>query len=191
VIVAGPPFHPVLVLPPDYVVLDLSRPDATAPASRWTVGRYDEERIIYTHALFGGARTLHVGVDLGGPEGTAVHAFAAGTVIHAGVNPAPGDYGPTIVTEHLLDGEPLYVLLGHLAGASLARSPVGRRFDAGDVLGWLGGEAENGGYPPHVHVQLALERPATFDLPGVVRPADRADALRRYPDPRRILGRLY
>lgn len=184
-------FHPVVVLPPEYVVLDLSGPWQAEPGSRWTVGRYDEIRGIYTQALFEGARTLHVGIDLGGPAGVAVHAFADGEVIHAGENPAPGDYGPTLVTAHQLDGRPLYALFGHLSRPSLAQSPVGRRFAAGDVLGWLGEPHENGGWPPHVHVQLAVERPATFDLPGAVRPADREDALRRYPDPRLVLGPLY
>jgi murein DD-endopeptidase MepM/ murein hydrolase activator NlpD len=183
-------FHPVVLLPPGHVVLDLTRPPLD-PGTPWTIGRYDEDRVIYTQDLFGGERSLHVGIDLGGPAGTAVHAFAPGEVIHAGVNPAPGDYGPTIVTAHEVDGAPLYALFGHLSMSSLVRSPVGRRFDAGDVLGWLGEPAENGGWPPHVHLQLAVERPVTHDLPGAVRPADRADALRRFPDPRRVLGPLY
>lgn len=184
-------FHPVVVLPPDAVLLDLSQPPPPGPPPRWSVGRYDEDRVIYTTPLFGGVRTVHVGVDLGGPEGTAVHAPADGEVIHAGENPAPGDYGPTLVVALAVEGLPPYLLLGHLSRASLARSPVGRRFAAGDVLGWLGGEAENGGYPPHVHVQLAWERPATHDLPGAVRREDRAEALRRFPDPRLLLGPVY
>lgn len=182
-------FHPIVVLPPDYVVLDLANPPAVAPT--WSVGRYDEDRVIYTQPLFGGERTLHVGIDLGGPVGTPVHAFAEGVVIHAGVNPAKGDYGPTIVTEHVYEGRPIFALFGHLVGRSLAESPVGRRFAAGDTLGWLGHPDENGGWPPHVHVQLAWERPVTFDLPGAVRPADRDAALRAYPDPRLVLGPLY
>jgi murein DD-endopeptidase MepM/ murein hydrolase activator NlpD len=183
-------FHPVVVLPPGYTVLDLTRPPQPTGAL-WTVGRYDEDRVIYTQALFGGDRSVHVGIDLGGPAGTAVHAFAEGEVIHAGVNPAAGDYGPTVVTAHHVDGAPLYALFGHLSTASLARSPIGRRFGPGDVLGWLGEPHENGGWPPHVHVQLAVERPATHDLPGAVRPGDREAAFARYPDPRRVLGPIY
>jgi murein DD-endopeptidase MepM/ murein hydrolase activator NlpD len=183
-------FHPVLVLPPGYVVLDLTRP-APPPDTPWTLGRYDEVRCIYDQPLFGGERTVHVGIDLGGPVGTAVHAFAEGEVVAAGINPAAGDYGPTVVTAHTVDGAPLYALHGHLSAASLAWSPVGRRFSAGDVLGWLGDRHENGGWPPHVHFQLAIERPVTHDLPGVVHPADRDAALRRFPDPRRVLGPLY
>lgn len=186
-------YHPIVVLPSGYDVLDLSVPAAQRPPtrSRWSVGLYDEVRVIYDQPLFADGRTVHVGIDLGAPDGTAVHAFADGEVVAAGINPAPGDYGPTLVTVHEIEGAPLYVLLGHLSVGSLARSPVGRRFAAGDVLGWLGTPDENGGWPPHVHVQLSHERPATHDLPGVVSVADRAGALRRFPDPRRILGPIY
>ena len=183
-------FHPVVVLPPDAVVLDLTRPHGQS-ASRWTIGRYDEDRVIYDQPLFGGVRTVHVGVDLGGPVGTAVHAFADGEVLHAGYNPAPGDYGHVVVTAHELDGRPLYALHGHLSSASLRVSPVGRQLAAGDVLGWLGDEAENGGWPPHVHFQLSWERPATHDLPGAVARDERVEALQRYPDPRVVLGPIY
>lgn len=185
-----PEHHPVLLLPPGYVVLDLTRAP-TGPPPLWSVGRYDEVRAIYTQALFGGARCVHVGIDLGGPAGVAVHAFSDGEVIFAGVNPADGDYGPTIVTEHRLEGRPIYALHGHLSGGSLERSPPGRRFRAGEVLGWLGDPSENGGWPPHVHFQLSWERPRTHDMPGAVTLAERAAALERYPDPRRVLGALY
>jgi murein DD-endopeptidase MepM/ murein hydrolase activator NlpD len=182
--------HAVVVLPAGAVVLDLSGAYPPEPPL-WSIGRYDEVRGIYTQALFAGARTLHVGVDLGGPAGTAVHAFSAGVVRYAGVNPADGDYGPTLVTEHTLDGRPVWALYGHLSRTSLAWSPVGRRVTAGEVLGWLGAADENGGWPPHVHFQLSWEDPGTHDLPGVVAVADRAAALVRYPDPRRVLGPLW
>lgn len=193
----GPPtmrYHPVVLLPPNARVLDLTGSstflDGPAP---WSIGRYDEDRAIYDQALFQGAapRTVHMGIDLGGPVGVAVHAFADGVVLHAGVNASEGDYGPTVVTQHALPDGPLWALHGHLSPASLALSPVGRRFEAGAVLGWLGAPADNGGWPPHVHFQLSVERPHTHDLPGVVTRAERARARRRFPDPRRVLGPLY
>jgi murein DD-endopeptidase MepM/ murein hydrolase activator NlpD len=183
-------FHPVLFLPEEFVVLDLAKPWAPAPTP-WAVGRYDEDRAIYTQDLFAGRRTLHVGIDLGGPAGTPVHAFADGRILHLGVNAADGDYGPTIVTEHVLDGVPLYALHGHLSRASLDRWRPGDAFARGDVLGELGAESENGGWPPHVHFQLAWQKPSTHDLPGAVDPAEREQALAAYPDPRLVLGPLY
>jgi murein DD-endopeptidase MepM/ murein hydrolase activator NlpD len=182
--------HPVVVLPPNAVVLDLSKP-WTGASPVWSIGRYGEDRVIYTQALFGGERTVHMGIDLGGPAGVAVHAFDEGEVILAGVNAAPGDYGPTLVTAHVYAGRPLYALFGHLSADSLARSPVGRRFAAGEVLGWLGEPHENGGWPPHVHLQLAWERPAIPDLPGAVRREERVAAMALYPDPRLVLGPIY
>lgn len=187
-------FHPVVVLPAGYDVLDLTVPASQrrAPTSRFWVGKWDERRPFdYGQPLFGGRRELHVGVDLGGPEGTAVHSFAPSVVEHAGYNAAAGDYGHVLVVRVAVEGAPLWALYGHLSAESVRRSPVGSRWETGDVLGWLGGPSENGGWPPHLHFQLSVDRPETHDLPGVVSLTDRVDALRRYPDPRRVLGPLW
>lgn len=181
-----------MLQPPETVVLDLSVAAPVFPETPWTIGRYDEPRpALYQQDLFGGTRNLHVGLDLGGPAGVAVHAFSAGVVVHAGHNPAPGDYGYVLVTEHDHGGRALYALWGHLSAASVVRSPAGTRFEAGRVLGWLGDESENGGWTPHLHLQLCWDRPETHDLPGVVDATEREAALGRYPDPRMVLGPLY
>lgn len=184
-------FHPAVVMPPGAVVLDLSGSGWPAPEARWTLGRYDEARGVYTTALFAGGRCVHMGIDLGGPEGTAVHAVGDGAVRAAAVLPAPGDYGHALLVEHSVEGRPIFALYGHLSADSLSWSPVGRALRAGDVLGWLGGEAENGGWPPHLHFQLAWERPPTADLPGAVTLAEREQARLLYPDPRLLLGPVY
>ena len=186
--------HPAHTAPGGFEVLDLTGPPESRPevTSRFTIGRYDERRPgMYTTDLFEEGRCVHMGIDLGGPAGTPVHAFASGEVIHAGYNPAPGDYGHVLVLEHALEGRVLYALYGHLSAATLGLSSVGRKVQAGDVLGWLGGLHENGGWPPHLHFQLAKQRPETHDLPGVVTQEERAAALEAYPDPREVLGPLY
>ena len=75
-------FHPIVQVPEDYWVLDLQKPQ-----SDWnqyydfTIGRYDEDRKgMYTQALFGGERTIHVGLDIGGPVHTPIFAFEDGTI---------------------------------------------------------------------------------------------------------------
>jgi len=184
-------FHPV-VLQHEPVVLDLSTNAPVFPDTPWTIGRYDEVRPgLYTQPLFGGARTVHMGVDLGAPAGAAVHAFDRGTIVHAGYNPAPGDYGHVLVARHRLDGRPVYALYGHLSAASVPRWAPGHSFGRGEVLGWLGDRAENGGWTPHLHFQLSWDRPDTHDMPGAVHHDERAEALERYPDPRRVLGPIY
>ena len=186
--------HPALHLPADVVVLDLTRKDAPRPPGSTThaIGRYDEDRAgMYEAALFGGARTLHVGIDLGAPAGTEVFATLPGVLIAAGANPEPGDYGHALVLEHAVDGERFWALYGHLSADSVRGAQIGAAVARGEVVGRLGAEAENGGWPPHLHLQLSLRRPSTHDLPGVVAPADREAALRDYPDPRWLLGPLY
>jgi len=184
------PFHPVVLLPEDAELLDLSGA-LPEPGNPWTIGRYDEARGIYTQALFAGGRCVHMGIDLGGPAGVAVHTFMDAEVIFSHDNPAPGDYGPTLITAQKLRGRPIYALYGHLSRASLAHSPVGRRLRSGEVLGWLGEPAENGGWPPHCHLQLCWRRPQVADMPGAVTLADREAARALYPDPRLVLGPIY
>ena len=169
-------------------VLDLTRGPVASVGPYW-IGRYDEDRRGgYPQALFGGARTLHVGMDVGAPAGTPVHAFAEGTVEHAGINDAPGDYGGVMVTRHVFDGTARWVLWGHLAHASTRAWRAGDAFAGGTVLAHLGSPDENGGWPTHLHLQVAVERPVTHDLPGVVAPADRDEALARFPDPLELLA---
>lgn len=188
-------FHPVVVLPPSYEVYDFTAgyDPERARASAWGVGRYDERRVgMYTDPLFAqDARDLHVGVDIAAPVGVAVHAFSEGWVHRFGYNPAKGDYGWTLITAHGLEGATLYALHGHLAARSCEGRAEGQRVAKGEVIAWIGDRHENGGWNPHLHFQLSWERPETHDLPGVVRAADRARALRVYPDPRCVLGPLY
>ena len=188
-------YHPVVFLPTGTtVILDL-RKTWTPPPTPWSIGRYGEQRGIYTQALFlgdGEARSVHLGVDLGGPVGVAVHAFAPGRVVYADFLSADGDYGHALVCHHELRAQntACYVLLGHLSKASLARSPVGRTFEAGEVLGWLGDASENGGWPPHVHVQLSWTDPGGADMPGACRPSEAWRLRALHPDPALILGAL-
>jgi len=162
------------------------------------IGRYDEVRAIYTTDLFridgnDGPewRTVHVGIDVGAPPGTEVHAPLAGTVHSIRNNDAPGDYGPTIVLEHgaTADRPVFWTLYGHLSRESLDRVKVGQGLKTGELLGWLGDVTVNGGWWPHVHVQVIcdlLDR--SGDFPGVARPVERAVMLSLSPDPSPLLG---
>jgi hypothetical protein len=114
-----------------------------------------------------------------------------------------GGYGSTIVTVHDINlpshvnhpwaGTPrrIWALHGHLARSDLERWKVGDAIQQGEVVGHLGGPHENGGWAPHVHLQLATEATDGIEMPGVVTPEDREAALRTYPDPRLVAGDLY
>lgn len=200
------PFHPTVKFDGPYWVHDFTKP----PAEGWvcpypfSVGRYDESRPwMYTDDLFAGVRFHHVGLDLGAPAMTPIYACCDGEIWATAVNDEPGSYGPTLITVHEAalpgkigdepKGKPVrfFVLYGHLHQPTLATFEPGQAIKKGEIIGHLGTEEENGGWAPHVHVQMSFMAPESPDLPGVVRPEERAEALRLYPDPRLICGPLY
>jgi murein DD-endopeptidase MepM/ murein hydrolase activator NlpD len=132
-----------------------------------------------------------MGLDIGAPIGTALHAFYGGEIFLFGYNGKELDYGHTLITRHVLDGKELYCLLGHLSQKSMENKKPGQKIRRGEVIAWVGDFSENGGWFPHVHVQLSYERPKTYNMPGVVSEQDHAWALKTFPDPRNILGAVY
>lgn len=188
-------FHPVIALPPDYEVYDFTRgydPNRSL-SSPFGVGRYNEDRRgMYKAEIFTKEmRTIHMGIDIGAPIGTPVHAFYAGEIFLFAYNPGEGDYGYTLITRHRLGEDFLYALHGHLAEKSVLGKTVGQHFEAGEVIAWVGDRHENGGWNPHLHFQLSLVKPEKCDLPGVVSASQREAAVQIYPDPRLVLGNLY
>jgi len=191
-------FHPVIQLPDELEVYDFSEgydPNRTL-ALPYGVGKYDELRPgMYKGAQFEGIRgthrNIHMGIDIGCPAGESVFAFYAGTIHKLGDNARPYDYGPTIVTRHEWLGQVVFALHGHLSRPSLSRWSEGDAFYAGERLARVGETHENGGWNPHLHFQLSLVEPETYDLPGAVSADQRAHARTIYPDPRQVLGPLY
>lgn len=188
--------HTVVDLPADVPVFNFTT--AYDPESildePWGIGRYDERRVqnMYNNSdLYDGTRCIHMGIDIWGPAGTPVKAFAEGRVYAVVNHDSPRNYGPTVITEHLLDTDRIWALHGHLSRETLDHLDFGQPVQAGDVIGWFGAATENGGWPPHLHLQLSREEPLNNDMPGVVAPADRMEARQIYPDPRRILGPIY
>ena len=185
-------FSQVLQLPEKYGVLDLTGGVIPESIFEYSIGRYDEDRRgLYNTDIFEGKRFIHIGIDIGGPIGTECHAFTDCEISHFGYNPAAGDYGNVVITKQVIDGVNVWALFGHLSNASLDGKKIGQKLSAGEVLGWFGEYSENGGWDPHLHFQLSLVEPTTHDLPGVVSPAEREQALRDFPDPRLVLGPLY
>ncbi len=172
--------------------LDLPHPDdllAEGALDRWIeaeitahgatvgVGRYGEARLLYDAPGFRvagndgpEARTIHLGLDLFAPPGTAVHSPLAGVVASVADNDQPRDYGPTVILRHApgasghgeatpaddtgQQGSGFHTLYGHLDRATLGHLEPGRPVAAGEVIGWLGGADVNGGWPPHLHLQV-------------------------------------
>ncbi len=162
------------------------------------VGRYDEARLVYSGDRFTVAgndgaepRTIHVGLDLFLPPGACVYAPLEGRVHSFRNNAAPRDYGPTIVLEHhVSDLPPFFTLYGHLSVESLDGLYEGKHVGRGERVGTVGDVDVNGGWPPHVHLQLIADLLEwKGDFPGVVAPSQREVWTSICPDPN-LLARV-
>eukprot|EP00591_Stephanopyxis_turris_P004857 CAMPEP_0195508344 /NCGR_PEP_ID=MMETSP0794_2-20130614/1574_1 /TAXON_ID=515487 /ORGANISM="Stephanopyxis turris, Strain CCMP 815" /LENGTH=310 /DNA_ID=CAMNT_0040635279 /DNA_START=213 /DNA_END=1145 /DNA_ORIENTATION=+ len=201
----------------------LSKKDQTKyNATLYTVGKHGEQRLhmdsaeMFQHKTkqidgYSKKRNIHMGIDLGGPIGTKVHAFCDGILHSVGY----GDYGyVNMVVEHHVQPPPpqqqrqekqekqekhpttkkIWALYGRLDAktSNPNQKTVGQTVKRGEVLGRLGNSDKNGGWSfPRVHFQISIMAPTTHDMPAVVSRVDRNSALVNYPDPRIVLGPLY
>ncbi len=169
---------------------------------RYGVGRWDEDRVgMYTAPLFlrgEGPRSVHMGIDLQAEEGTPVFAALPGVIWGSAILGSPGDYGGTMIVRSRLatheaarDAAPearpealdqeIFVLYGHLSHLSVKEHRV--EFKQGELIGWLGNSRENGGWHPHLHLQMSWLEPLAVDLPGVVSRRHRNIARLLFPEP--------
>ena len=188
-------FHPVIFLPSDYEIYDFSSgydPDRDRK-SEYGIGKYAEFRPgMYRGDLFEKEqRCIHMGIDIAAPIHTPVYAFDDGEIFCFGVNANPFDYGPTIITKHIVHQRTIYALHGHLSAQSLMEKEVGQKLRRGEQFATIGTKGENGGWNPHLHFQLSYMEPETHDLPGVVSKANFKWAKKVFPDPQLVLGSLY
>ena len=163
---------------------------------RVSVGRYDEPRLLYVTPLFSGGarvtderRTVHIGLDLFADAGSAVYAPLAGTVHAFRDNDNPLDYGPVIILRHQVDGVRFFTLYGHLSRESLSGLTVGKPVERGERIAWLGTADVNGGWTPHLHLQVMVDLLGVgTDFPGVVRASQRDVWRALCPDPNLLVG---
>ncbi|MEU2611627.1 peptidoglycan DD-metalloendopeptidase family protein [Micromonospora sp. NPDC007271] len=88
--------------------------------------------------------TLHAGIDFAMPDGTPIHAAAAGTVVKAGN--ANDGYGNSVFIDHH-NG-----YLTHYAHQSRLIVSVGDKVSAGQVIGYEGATGDATG--PHLHFEV-------------------------------------
>lgn len=125
------------------------------------VGRYGEVRLVYRGEQFTGdsqTRTVHLGIDLFQPAGSKVYAPLDAEIYALADNDRSYDYGPTVILKHAPVGGPtFYTLYGHLDRDTLVRLKTGDRVRAGEDFARVGRRDENGGWVPHVHVQIVAD----------------------------------
>ena len=144
--------------------------------TQFSIGRYAENRHLYAASGFGhGAypttekRTNHIGLDLFCEAGLPVFAPFDGTVTYLTIIDLPLDYGGLVVLKHHTDTDvPFYTLYGHLSHDTLNHLEVGQSVKAGQKIATIGKDHENGGWPPHLHLQIIIDfLDKGIDFPGV------------------------
>jgi murein DD-endopeptidase MepM/ murein hydrolase activator NlpD len=136
-------------------------------------GGYQEIRNLYKRSTVFNAenteeRNIHIGLDLWINESASVHAALEGRIHSFQNNTALGDYGPTIIVQHQLDGHVFQTLYGHLSEESLIGKQIGDAVPQGAQIGNLGLPPINGDYAPHLHFQIIIDMENKLgDYPGV------------------------
>ncbi|MFN3850804.1 MAG: peptidoglycan DD-metalloendopeptidase family protein [Spirosomataceae bacterium] len=127
--------------------------------SKIGIGGYFEHRVIYRRSEHfnqsdSEPRSIHLGIDVWATAGTEIYTPQDGIVHSFADNNNFGDYGPTIILEHRINGKSYFSLYGHLSRKSLNGIYEGKIFRKGDLLAWIGNFPENGDWPPHLHFQV-------------------------------------
>jgi 4-aminobutyrate aminotransferase-like enzyme/Ser/Thr protein kinase RdoA (MazF antagonist) len=160
------------------------------------IGPWGEDRPVYSSAAFesvfapGKRRSLHLGLDLFAPAGTAVRTPLAGEVVDLFATDLPLDYGHAVLLRHEPEaGMVFHSLWGHLSARTVQERRIGERLPAGAVVGWMGVPAENGNCQPHVHIQLITYQPVrAADVIGAGEAEYRDVWTELFPSPVRFAG---
>lgn len=161
--------------------------------ARYGIGGYAEHRTVYSRSRVfdapdgGEPRRLHLGTDIWGAAGTPVYVPLDGVIEIVANHNRLGDYGAMLIVRHEVEGERFYTLYGHLSAADLHWQP-GTVVTAGTLLAHFGAPAENGQWPPHLHVQIIADLEGnTNDYPGVCCYSERQRYLANCADPDYLL----
>ncbi|AWI26539.1 peptidoglycan DD-metalloendopeptidase family protein [Flavobacterium pallidum] len=152
-------------------------------------GGYNEKRTLYHHnELFNdeesAERNMHIGFDFWAKAGTKVVAPLDATVHSFDYNTGEGNYGPTVILEHQIDGHHFYTLYGHLSIESIENIEIGDHIGRNQVFASIGDMSVNGNYAPHLHFQIIIDLEGYFgDYPGVSSEDDLPHYLKNCPDP--------
>lgn len=158
----------------------------------WLIGGYMERRDLYKSDLFRSDKTsireIHLGVDIWGAQGSPILAPLDGEIHSFAYNALPLDYGYTLILKHRYESLDFYTLYGHLGRKYFDSWQEGDPIKAGDPIGTLGDKSENGGWLPHLHLQVIYDMQGKKgDYPGVCSLADQNYYRKNCPDPSSLI----
>lgn len=160
----------------------------------YVIGGYLEKRALYElkegYDNHDGdtKRNIHLGLDIWCQPQTKLYVPLEGIVHSFKDNVGEGNYGPTIILQHQLEGMTFHTLYGHLDRDSLETIQKGMRLKSGAYLASVGNKQINGGWPPHLHLQLISDMADwEGDYPGVAAENEIDYYQSTCPDPMLIL----
>lgn len=139
------------------------------------IGPWGEKRALYAGQMFQSKliddvrRTRHLGLDVFADAGTEVRTPLAGFVAAVEIERQPLGYGCVVLIEHEPEpGVRFSSLWGHLSHETAKHLRKGQTLAAGEKIGTLGAPQDNGGWLPHLHLQLvAYSTDDIGPIPGV------------------------
>jgi 4-aminobutyrate aminotransferase-like enzyme/Ser/Thr protein kinase RdoA (MazF antagonist) len=173
------------------------RVDEEIPPGGTGLGKYAEPRLIYTAPQFfrdtnkhGDRRTVHMGVDVFAPALTSVVAPLDGTIVFADWQAGDLEYGGLVILEHQIPDSDVrfQTLYGHLTRPSVADLVAGQSIRVGSKFAELADVDENGGWPPHLHLQIGIGMDGISNWPGVVFPEEVETWKLVFPNPAPLLN---
>lgn len=156
-------------------------------------GGYLEQRNLYKRSTTFNdhnteERNIHIGLDLWIKAGSSVLSALDGKIHSFQNNNSVGDYGPTIILEHEIEGVTFYTLYGHLSLESLEGKVEGQVVEKGQKIAELGKPPINGDYAPHLHFQIIKNiEDKKGDYPGVCSLMELDFYKENCPDPNLLL----
>ena len=151
-------------------------------------GGYLEKRNLYAdsgHFQYDvNPRNIHLGIDFWMDAGHKVYAPLPGEIHSYAYNDRHLDYGYTVIVQHLIESVTFHTLYGHLSNTYFESWEKGKRVMAGEPVGEIGEQHENGGWVPHLHFQVIIDMADwNGDYPGVCGEQDLAHYKNNCPNP--------
>ena len=136
----------------------------------WAYGGFLEKRKLYERSAHfkedNNFRNIHLGLDIWGETYQKIYAPFELEIHSFTNNDKHGDYGPTVIFKGN-EAFP-YILCGHLTTANLELWESKKFYRKGEIIGHFGSRVENGGWYPHVHLQVMRDMENyQGDYPGV------------------------
>ena len=157
------------------------------------IGKYNEKRVISRkNFIKNGVRDIHIGLDISLLAKTEIHAPLDSIVHSFSIQQIGSSYGGVIILRHILDNTVFYTLYGHLSNDSIRDLKINQKIQKGEKFAELGNSQENGGWPPHLHLQIISCMNKCFgDFPGMCSEDERKYYLEICPNPSLIFNCPY